>query len=144
MKCNTVGDFKVSKSTVNVPVFGPTRQWFDPSTIAMANLSQFRADGEPGMFGYMGRNTLPGPGRNNWDMALLKNFPLPWIENSVVQFRLETYNTFNHTQFETIQAGCGGTTPYGSPCVGAQNVGNGTVTSAWAPRQIQLGLKFMF
>jgi hypothetical protein len=76
-------------------------------------------------------------------MALLKNFKLPW-ESSVLQFRLETYNIFNHTQFETINAGCGSTTPYGAACSGAQNVGNGTVTSAWSPRQIQLGLKFMF
>jgi hypothetical protein len=143
MKCNTVGDFSVSKSMVNLPVFGPTLEWFDPSTISMPVLSQFRADGEPGMFGYMGRNTLHGPGRNNWDIALLKNFSLP-LEHSVLQFRLETYNIFNHTQYETIQAGCGSTTPYGAGCVGAQNVGNGFVTSAWNPRQIQLGLKFMF
>ena len=143
MKCNTVGDFAVSKSTANHPVFGPTLQWFDPSTISMPVLPQFRADGEAGMFGYMGRNTLHGPGRNNWDMALLKNFSLP-LENSVLQFRLETYNIFNHTQFQTIQAGCGSTTSFGAACTGAQNVGNGMVTSAWSPRQIQLGLKFMF
>jgi hypothetical protein len=143
MKCNTLGDFGVSKSMGTHPVFGPTRQWFDPSTIGMANLSQFRADGAPGMFGYMGRNTLYGPGRNNWDMALLKNFPLPW-EGSKLQFRFETYNTFNHTQYQGIQAGCGGTTPYGAACTGTQNVGNGLVTSAWSPRQLQLGLKLMF
>ena len=77
-------------------------------------------------------------------MALMKNFPLPWSENSNLQFRLETYNIFNHTQYQAIQAGCGGTTAYGAPCTGSQNVGNGMVTSAWAPRQLQLGLKFTF
>ena len=96
------------------------------------------------MFGYMGRNTLPGPGRNNWDFALLKNFTPLWKEGSTLQFRLETYNTFNHTQFQGIQAGCGGLTPYGSPCSGSQNIGNGLVTSAWSPRQIQVGLKLLF
>jgi hypothetical protein len=110
----------------------------------MAELSQFRADGQPGMFGSMGRNTLHGPGRNNWDIALLKNFTPLWSEGSTLQFRLETYNTFNHTQFQGIQAGCGSTTAYGAPCTGAQNVGNGMVTSAWAPRQVQVGLKLMF
>src|SRR4029077_21285429 len=35
MKCNSVGDFSISKSMVNNPTFGPTLQWFDPSTIAM-------------------------------------------------------------------------------------------------------------
>ncbi len=73
----------------------------------MANLAQFRADGEPGMFGTMGRNTLPGPGRNNWDMALLKNFAMPWWgDRATVQFRAETYNNLNNTQYETIQAVC--------------------------------------
>ena len=110
----------------------------------MPALSQFRADGQPGMFGYMGRDTLMGPGRNNWDIALLKNFAVPINEKSVVQFRLETYNTFNHTQYQSIQAGCGGATPYGSACSGAQNVGNGEVNGAWSPRQVQLGLKLMF
>jgi hypothetical protein len=144
MKCNTAGDFGVAKSMGNHPVFGPTLQWFDPSTIAMANLSQFRADGAPGMFGYMGRNTLHGPGRNNWDIALLKNFSPLWSESSALQFRLETYNIFNHTQYQGMQAGCGGPTPYGAPCTGSQNIGNGLVTSAWSPRQLQVGLKLMF
>jgi len=144
MKCNDTPAFGVSKSIVNDPTFGPTLQWFDPSTISMAALSQFRADGHAGMFGYMGRDTLTGPGRNNWDQALLKNFALPIHEKSVLQFRFETYKTFNHTEYQGIQAGCGGTTPYGSSCSGAQNVGNGLVTSAWAPRQLQVGLKFMF
>ncbi|HEU0005952.1 MAG TPA: hypothetical protein VFS12_08175 [Terriglobia bacterium] len=144
MKCNTIGDFAPTRTVANHPVFGPTLQWFDPSTIAMPIPSQFRADGAPGMFGYLGRNTLHGPGRNNWDIALLKNFPMPLGDQSTLQFRFETYNTFNHTQFQGIQAGCGSTTPYGAPCSGAQNVGNGMVNSAWSPRQVQLGLKLTF
>jgi hypothetical protein len=40
------------------------------------------------------------PGYTNFDTALFKNIP---IENKMtVQFRLETYNTFNHTQFNSL------------------------------------------
>ena len=57
------------------------------------------------MFGYMGRNVLTGPGRNNWDLALLKDFRAPWFngEYSTFQFRLETFNTFNeHFEYEEV------------------------------------------
>jgi hypothetical protein len=112
----------------------------------MPALSQFSANGEPGMFGYMGRNVLTGPGRNNWDLALLKNFSLPWAggERSNLQFRLETFNTFNHTQWQSIRTGCSGDTPFGEPCSGSNNYNRGEVTSAWSPRIVQLGLKFVF
>ena len=56
------------------------------------------------MFGWMGINQLTGPGRNNWDLALLKNFTAPWFrgEHSTIQFRWETYNTFNHPEWQGI------------------------------------------
>jgi hypothetical protein len=116
------------------------------------------------MFGTMGRNVLTGPGRNNWDLAILKNFELPWFkgEHSTIQFRFETFNTWNHPQFQGISAGCDGsdnpdgTKAFGRSCINQiltdpvsgdskrVNGGNGQVTSAWDPRIIQLGLKFIF
>jgi hypothetical protein len=33
----------------------------------------------------------------NFDLALLRSFQL--YESKLIQFRLETFNTFNHTQF---------------------------------------------
>ena len=91
-------------------VFGPMVTWFDPSVITQPVASQLAANNEPGMFGYMGRNVLTGPGRNNWDSALHKEFPLPWFrsEHSTLQFRLETFNTFNHPQWEYVNTGCSG------------------------------------
>lgn len=108
--------------------------------------SQYYANNQPGMFGYMGRNVLTGPGRNNWDLALIKNFSTPWFngEHSNLQFRMETFNTFNHPQWQTAQAGCNAATAYGAPCTGNVNLGNGEVNAAWPPRYIQLGLKFLF
>lgn len=43
-----------------------------------------------------------GPGTNNWDISLFKNFQLGSNEARHLQFRWETYNTFNHTQFTSI------------------------------------------
>jgi hypothetical protein len=144
--CNTLGTLGVNKSTINDPQFGPTPGWFNPANIGQPLVSQLASNGEPGMFGYGGRNILRGPGRNNFDMALLKNFQTPWFsgEHSTIQFRLETFNTFNHPQFQYINAFCSGATAPGSPCNGANNIGNGEVSSAWSPRIVQLALKLLF
>ena len=105
------------------------------------------ADGSFNMvFGYMNRNQLVGPGRNNFDLALLKDFITPWFkgEHSTVQLRIESFNTFNHPQFNAIKASCSGNTPFGGPCNDSNNVGNGEVTGAWSPRNMQFALKFSF
>jgi Carboxypeptidase regulatory-like domain/TonB dependent receptor/TonB-dependent Receptor Plug Domain len=44
-----------------------------------------------------GKNAFYGPGLVNIDAAVLKNIALP--EKLKLQFRLEAYNLFNHTQF---------------------------------------------
>jgi len=146
VRCNSLGPLKIKKGVDNNPEFGATPQWFDPSVIGQPFLSQFSANNQPGMFGYMVRDPLTGPGRNNWDVALLKDFLFPLRrERATLQFRLETFNTFNHPQWKTVNVGCGGNTPFGQPCSGnANNLGNGDVSGAWAPRIMQLALKFLF
>jgi len=101
-------------------------QWF--------NTAAFAAD-PAGSFGSAARNIMRGQGINNFDFSLYKNFagiPLPHVaEGGTLQFRLESYNLFNHTQFN------GYSTSFGS--------GNfGQATSARLPRQLQLGLRFSF
>ena len=143
-ECNTVGGpIKVQKGVINVTPFGPTKQWYNPASLAMPQQSQLAANGQPGMFGYLNRDSLWGPGRNNWDIAMMKTFELPWFngEHSNMQFRWETFNTFNHTQYEYIQMGCATTVGFGNPCT---TNGYGAVTGAWNPRQMQFGLKFSF
>ena len=44
---------------------------------------------------------MVGPGRNNWNMALFKAFQ--FNERARFEFRAETFNTFNHTQFSESQ-----------------------------------------
>ncbi|HEV2425947.1 MAG TPA: carboxypeptidase-like regulatory domain-containing protein [Terriglobia bacterium] len=151
--CDPTGKVAIHKSTYIDPTYGPTLQWWDPGTVSQPQFSELYANNETCMFGCMGRNVLTGPGRNNFDMALEKNFSLPWFngEHSTMQFRLETFNTFNHTQFQYVNAGCSGSTPFGGSCSafengvpGGANVGGGEVNTAWSPRNIQLGLKFIF
>jgi hypothetical protein len=44
-----------------------------------------------------GRNTVSSPGLNIWNMSLLKTNKL--TERATLQFRFETYDTFNHPNF---------------------------------------------
>ncbi|MGH9445317.1 MAG: carboxypeptidase-like regulatory domain-containing protein [Terriglobia bacterium] len=86
-------------------------------------------------FGDAARNDVYGAGIDNWDISLFKNFrgiPFPLNkEGATLQIRLETFNTFNTTQFNTFQ------TTYGSSNFGA-------ATGTRLPREIQLGAQFMF
>jgi Carboxypeptidase regulatory-like domain/TonB-dependent Receptor Plug Domain len=85
-------------------------------------------------FGNVGRNTLNLPHRTQFDMGLFKHFPIK--EAMSVEFRLETFNTFNHTQFG----------PSATNSVDRQFGSSTFLTaqSAHAPRIVQLGLKFLF
>jgi hypothetical protein len=143
VRCNTVGKLQIHKSVIQDPQFGPIAGWFDPTVITQPNFNQLAANGEPGMFGYQGRNAIIGPGRNNWDLALLKNFQMPWFkgEHSKLQFRAETFNTFNHPQWKGFNAGCASTITFGQPCT---QTGNAEVNGDWGPRLIQLGMQFDF
>ena len=122
------------------------RRWFDPANLGQITIPQLRADNEPGMFGYLGKNPIAGPGRNDWDLGLTKNFELPWFksEHSTLQFRAETFNTFNHPQWSGINFSCSSLTLPGQPCNGPNNIGNGEVTSAFPPRIMQLGLRLVY
>ena len=53
-----------------------------------------------GTIGNAPTTSIRGPGINNWDLTLLKNFPVR--EQMRFQLRCETYNTFNHTQFSAL------------------------------------------
>jgi hypothetical protein len=76
-------------------------------------------------------------------LALLKNFSTPWFngEHSKLQFRLETFNSFNHPQWKGFNYGCASTITFGQPC---NQTGNAEVNSDWGPRLIQLGMEFDF
>jgi hypothetical protein len=90
-----------------------------------------------GTIGNAARTQLRGPGINNWDTALFKTIPV--YERARLQFRMEMYNAFNHTQFSAFDS----TARFDA--TGAQvNARFGEFTAARNPRVIQLALKFLF
>jgi Carboxypeptidase regulatory-like domain/TonB-dependent Receptor Plug Domain len=94
-----------------------------------------------GTVGNIKRNAFTGPGVNNWDISLFKNFN--FTESVRLQLRLETYNTFNHTQPAAINTGFSSNTIGQAPS--ASTVGNsGQVTGYRDPRNVQLGVKLYF
>ena len=93
---------------------------------------------EVGTFGNMARSVIRDPGINSWDLAIFKNFKFK--ERASIQFRAETYNTFNHTQFNLIdRAG------RWNPATGAQvDKRFGQLIGANDARIIQLALRLLF
>ncbi len=96
-------------------------QWFNTSAFAAAPVA---------VYGNSPRNLLRGPGINNWDLGLTKNFAL--TERAHLQIRFEAFNAFNHPQFNN-PAG----RTFGQPQFGVIN-------SARSQRQLQLGTKLSF
>jgi len=99
------------------------QSYFDTSLFSLQPLGQS---------GNAKRRFFCGPGIDNYDMALIKNLPLP--ESKSLQFRFEGFNVFNHAQF------------YGPASVNG-NINSssfGQVVSAAAPRLMQAAVKFIF
>jgi hypothetical protein len=53
-----------------------------------------------GTIGNASKYLIRGPGVNNWDISIIKSFPVR--EPFRLQVRCEMYNAFNHTQFTSI------------------------------------------
>jgi hypothetical protein len=124
----------VNNHSLDLPDYigGPLNLNLDPRNgrpFFNANAFSENALGTPGS---ASRRSFYGPGAVNFDMALLRNFNIS--ESKVLQFRLETFNTFNHAQF------------FGPAAVNG-DYGTGTfgyVVKAAPPRLVQLALKFTF
>ncbi len=79
------------------------------------------------------------PGTNNWDISLFKNFNLAREGKVRMQYRLEMYNAFNHTQFTGVD-----TTARFDVNNNQVNALFGSYTSAANSRRIVMGLKLNF
>jgi hypothetical protein len=108
------------------------QQYFNPAAFARP------ADGT---IGNVGRNAFRGPGINQWDISLYKNFN--FTENIRMQLRLETFNTFNHTQFAGLNTGLSLNSP-GQVATPATAGNTGQVNSTRDPRNVQIAAKFYF
>ena len=104
----------------------------------MVNTAAFAVPAK-GTFGNAAVNSFRGPGFNNWDLSMSKNFALGKNEARGLRVRVEAYNALNHTQFAGVN------TAAQFNAAGAQiNPQFGQVTSTRAPRVIQLGANLRF
>jgi len=113
---------------------GPNGQWFNVNAVAPP---------VPGLsvngIGNASKAPIYGPGLNNWDISLFKNFRLGSNEARRLQFRFETYNTFNHTQYNAVDLNAR------FDASGRQtNTNYGYFTGAAQARRVVLGLKLYF
>jgi len=95
-------------------------RWFDTTAFAIP---------ATGSFGNAGRNIVDGPGLGTIHASLLKNIALR--ESASLQFRLEAFNLLDRANFDL-------------PDIFAGSPTFGRISSAQAPRRVQLGLKLIF
>lgn len=109
---NLVGDPNTGPKTVD--------QWF--------NINAF-ADAEQFTFGNSGVGIIEGPGFAIFDLSFYKDFIV--TEGQALQFRLEMFNAFNHTNFLNPN------TSFGAGSFGQ-------IGGARDARQVQFGLRYDF
>jgi hypothetical protein len=106
------------ESTTTCLVHSPSC-WVNPAAFAAAPKYSF---------GNIQRNSLEGPGLQDWDFALLKDFSI--TERHRLEFRAEAFNVLNHVNFDNPTNTLG-------PSFGR-------ILTAEPSRQIQLGLRFIY
>ena len=99
-------------------------KWFNTSCFAM-----------PAAFTYgnAGRDIVIGPGLDDFDATLQKEFPIR--ENVRLQFRLDVFNLFNHPNFNP---------PVGAGRTFSTAASFGSIVSAQDPREMQFSLRLTF
>lgn len=103
-------------------------RWFNTNAFAPPELNEF---------GNAPRDVFRRPGIHNWDLTVMKNFPVR--EKVRIQLRGEFYNVFNHTQY----AGVDNAARFDAQ--GRQvSARFGQVTGTRLPRNLQLALRLEF
>jgi hypothetical protein len=100
-----------------------TQTWLTSAAFSTAALRSEKR------FGNLGFDALVGPRAFTMDSGLHKNFQI--TDRQKVTFRLETFNTLNHTVFSN---------PNGT----LNNPNFGRILSARSPRAYQIALKYVF
>ena len=132
---------------------GPNGLQIDPSAFVLPPI---------GNAGPWPRQYMRGPGINNQNISIFKNFPFAGESGQYLQLRFEMFNAFNHTQFSAINAQVQLALPSGAalfsdysnavittnlrPAGSTEPLGRffGEYNGASNPRIIQLGIKLYF
>jgi hypothetical protein len=116
----------------------------NPSLFQNVNSINAYQNAYPGGSGM--RDIVRLPGQKNVDIAIMKNFQMPW-EGHSLQFRAEAFNAFNFVNFNYGQAN---TSSSGLYSTGASNLDLtstntfGEFTATTDPRVFQLSLRYSF
>jgi hypothetical protein len=102
-------------------------QWYNPAQFS-APIPVWLGGQNQG-FGDARRDAIVGPGRVNFTTSLYKSFAI--TEHASFQFRAETFNTFNHTEFSGLD-----TTTSDSSA--------GQLNAVYDPRNVEFGGKLIF
>jgi Carboxypeptidase regulatory-like domain/TonB dependent receptor len=97
--------------------------------VSRAPFQQLNPMTQAGQFGNEGRNVVRGPGIEDVDLSLFKNFSV--TERARVQFRAELFNLLNHANL-------------GLPENDLQSPAFGQILQAAPPRLLQLAIKLIF
>ena len=127
-----LGGNTTNRPNINGHVSYPKQQaqWFNTSVFS-APIAPWQSGGLTTGFGNARKDAVVGPGLNNWNLSIFKSFHVTSHEGPTIQLRAETYNTFNHTQFQNVDTGTNDGT-------------YGQVTSTYDPRVMQFAAKFLF
>ncbi len=123
---------RVTNGYLNPAAFTPAALLY-PAQCDPVNNPNFCTTG----FGNLGRNVFRGPGQQNWDFSLIKNFKI--TERQSLRFTTDFFNMWNHANFgnptvtdvETISVGSSG--PFGK-----------ITSTVGTPRLIQFSLRYAF
>jgi hypothetical protein len=110
---------------------GPKKQlqWFNTAVFS-APAAPWAGGANEG-FGTAGKDAVVGPGLFNFNLSLFKSFPLSPSDRTHLELRAESFNTFNHTQFQNVDTEL-------------SDSKFGQVTSTYDPRILQFGAKLTF
>ena len=110
------------------------KEWFNPN--AFSSPLPAWAGGINQGFGDARKDAVLGPGQTNFTTSFFKTFPIH--ENVSFKFRVETFNTWNHTEFQNVGNN------YNVNKAGVIQGNFGQITSTWDPRVLQLGGQLTF
>ncbi len=122
------GGYTVRPNVVGKVNYPKSRsQWYNPAQFS-APAPVWLGGGNQG-FGDSAKDAIVGPGRVNFTTSLYKSFAI--TEHDSFQFRAESFNTFNHAEFNSL--------------VTNTNANNaGTLNGTYDPRSFEFGGKLIF
>jgi hypothetical protein len=107
------------------------KQWFDTSVFSAPTPAWVGGPNQG--FGNARKDLAIGPGRENFTTSLYKTFDIKEVCH--IELRFESFNTFNHAEFQNVN----------NSFQGPNQAGNfGAINSTWDPRVLELGGKFVF